>query len=186
MSGDDPKKIVEFPKAELPPEERARRLKMEVERLARLPVVERLFYIECEDVAEKLGLSRDVLKAMVEAQVKANEKRAREDKAEDRQRERRVEKEQSKARQEEERARREQERANKEAVRKQKEKGRAFAEIIKLPKGEREAKLRELAKKLDEDIELLRDELVVLVGRKRRSRAARSSPGPSRSPRWHY
>ena len=52
MSGDDPKKIVEFPKAELPPEERARRLKMEVERLARLPVVERLFYIECEDVAE--------------------------------------------------------------------------------------------------------------------------------------
>ena len=164
MSGDDPKKIVEFPKAELPPEERTCRLKMEAERLASLPVVERLFYVECEDVAEKHGVSRDVMKAMVEAQIKANEKRAREDKAEDRQRERRVKKEQSKTRQEEERARREQERANKEAVRKQKEKGRAFAAIIKLPKGEREAKLKELAKKLDEDIELLRDELVVLVG----------------------
>src|SRR5215467_14269543 len=164
MSGDDLKKIVEFPKAELPPEERARRLTMDVERLARQPAVERLFYIECGDVAEKHGLPRDVIKAMVEAQVKANEKRAREDKAEDRQRERRVEKEQSKTRQEEERARREQERANKEAVRKQKEKGRAFAEIIKLPKGEREAKVRELAKKLDENIELLRDELVVLIG----------------------
>src|SRR5262249_8212490 len=164
MSGDDPKKIVEFPKAEIVPEERARRLKMEVERLASLPVVERLFYVECEDVAEKHGVSRDVMKAMVEAQIKANEKSAREDKAEDRQRERRVEKEQSKTRQEEERARREQERANKEAARKQKEKSRALAAIIKLPKGEREAKLRELAKKLDENIELLRDELVLLVG----------------------
>ena len=85
MSGDDRKKIVEFPKAEIVPEERARRLKMEVERLASLPVVERLFYVECEDVAEKHGVSRDVMKAMVEAQIKANEKRAREDKAEDRQ-----------------------------------------------------------------------------------------------------
>ena len=82
MSDDDPKQIVEFPKAEIVPEERARRLKIEVERLASLPVVERLFYIECEDVAEKHGLSRDVMKAMVEAQIKANEKRAREDRAE--------------------------------------------------------------------------------------------------------
>jgi hypothetical protein len=75
MSGDDPKKIVEFPKAEIVPEERARRLKMEVERLASLPVVERLFYVECEDVAEKHGVSRDVMKAMVKAQIKANENR---------------------------------------------------------------------------------------------------------------
>ena len=79
--------------------------------------------------------------------------------------EQRVEKEQSKARREEEREQqREQERADKEAARKQKEKARAFAAIIKLPKSEREAKLRELAKKLDEDVELLRDELVLLVG----------------------
>ena len=64
MSGDDPKKIVEFPKAEIVPEERARRLKIEVERLASLPAVERLFYIECEGVAEKHGVTRPVLKKM--------------------------------------------------------------------------------------------------------------------------
>src|SRR5262245_7982124 len=149
MSGDDPKKIVEFPKAELPPEERARRLKMEVERLASLPVVERLFYIECEDVAEKLGLSRDVLKAMVEAQVKANEKRAREDKAEDRQRIRRVEKDKVTAQRELARAqakqKREQEQADKEAERKRKERKKAFEAIAKLPLLAHEARLAALA-----------------------------------------
>ena len=92
MSGDDPKQIVEFPKAEIVPEERARRLKIEVDRLASLPVVEWLFYVECKDVAEKHGFSRDVMKAMVEATIKANEKKAREDKAENHRSEQRVEK----------------------------------------------------------------------------------------------
>ena len=104
------------------------------------------------------------MKKMIEATIKDREKTAREDRAENHRSEQRVEKEQSKARREEERARREQERADKEAARKQKEKDRAFAAIIKLPKSEREAKLRELAKKLDEDVELLRDELILLVG----------------------
>src|SRR5262245_53888393 len=168
MSGDDSKKVVEFPKAEVPPEERARRLSVEVDRQAHLPVSESLYYVECTDVAEKHGVSRATMKEMVEATRKANEKKAREDKDEDRQRQRRIEKAQTKARQEEEHKqreqKREQERIEKEAARKQKEKDRALAAIIKLPKGEREAKLRELAKKLGEDIELLRDELVVLVG----------------------
>ena len=48
MSGDDPKQIVEFPKAEIVPEERARRLKIEVDRLASLPVVEWRYYVECD------------------------------------------------------------------------------------------------------------------------------------------
>ena len=74
------------------PEERARRLKIEVDRLASLPVVEWLFYIECEDVAEKHDLSRAVMKAMVEAAIKANEKRAREDRAENPRSEQRAEK----------------------------------------------------------------------------------------------
>ena len=52
MSGDDPKKIVEFPKAEIVPEERARRLKMEVERLASLPVVEWMYYLADGGVAK--------------------------------------------------------------------------------------------------------------------------------------
>ena len=92
MSGDDPKKIVEFPKAEIVPEERARRLKIEVDRLANLPVVEWMYYLSDGGVAEKHGLSRASMKTMVEATIRANEKKAREDKAEDRQRIRRVEK----------------------------------------------------------------------------------------------
>ena len=42
---DDEKKIVDFPKAEVSPEERARRLKVEVDRLASLPPVEWMFYL---------------------------------------------------------------------------------------------------------------------------------------------
>jgi len=164
MSGDDPKKILEFPKAEVPPEERARRLTVEVDRLAGLPVSEWMFYIECEGVAKKHGVTPGQLKQMVQATIKEREKKAREDRAENRRSEQRAEKKQVKARQENERVRREQERAHKETVRKQKEKDRALAAIIKLPKGEREAKLGELAKKLDEDVELLRDELILLVG----------------------
>src|SRR5262249_3573304 len=79
MSGDDPKKIGEFPTAELPPEERARRLNIEVERLARLPRVEWLYYIESTDVAEKHQVSRAILKEMIETTIDANEKKARED-----------------------------------------------------------------------------------------------------------
>jgi Protein of unknown function (DUF3631) len=183
MSGDDPEQIVEFPKAEIVPEERARRLKIEVERLASLPVVERLFYIECEDVAEKHGLSRDVMKAMVEAQIKANEKRAREDRAENHRSEQRVEKAQTKARREEERARREQERADKEAERARKEAERIereqeerrkkletmFAEIADLPRMTHAARLKEAAARLGEDPETLIEEFEVFF-------AARSLP----------
>jgi hypothetical protein len=161
MSGDD-SKIVEFPQPEIAPEERARRLRVEVDRLARLPPVEWMLYLD--EVAKKYGVSAAVLKEMIEATIKANEKKALEDKAEDRQRIQRVEKEQIKARQEKERARREQERADKEAARKQKEKDRAFEALIKLPSVEHEARLVELAKRLGENPEILRDEFAVFVG----------------------
>ena len=72
MSGDDPKTL-EYPNAELSPEERARRLKVEVDRLANLPVVEWQLYLE--DVAKKYGVSRADLKSMVEATIRANEKK---------------------------------------------------------------------------------------------------------------
>jgi hypothetical protein len=111
----DGNSVVEFPQQEIAPEERARRLRVEVDRLARLPLVEWLFYLE--GIAEKHSVPRADLKAMVEATVRANEKKAREDKAEDQQRERRVGKEQIKARREEERARREQEREDPEILR---------------------------------------------------------------------
>ena len=51
-----------------------------------------------EGVAEKHGVPRADLKAMIEATIKLREKKAREDKAEDRQRESQIEKAQTKAR----------------------------------------------------------------------------------------
>src|SRR5262249_41254860 len=148
-SGDGPK-ILEFPNAEVSPEERARRLKVEVERLASLPPVERLFYIECENVAEKHGGSRAAMKAMVEATIRENEKTAAEDKGEDRHRMERVEKDNVTAKREMEREqgkqKRQQERADKEAERKRKEREKAFEAIAKLPRLAHEVRLAELAK----------------------------------------
>jgi hypothetical protein len=95
----DAKKIVDLPKAEVDPEERARRLKVEVERLANLPPVEWMLYLS-EGVAEKHGVDRADMKEMIEATIKAREKKAGEDKAEDRQREQRAEKKQTAARRE--------------------------------------------------------------------------------------
>jgi hypothetical protein len=142
--------IVEFPNAE----ERARRLRGEVERLARLPTVEWIFYLDGS--AEKHGIDKATLKQMVEAVIKEAEKKAREDRGELRRREGRAEKQKSTAKREEER--------KKEAERQQREKEKALAGIIKLPKSEHEGKLKELAKKLGEDIKLLRDELATLIG----------------------
>ena len=161
MNGDDPK-ILELPKAEIAPEERARRLKVEVERLAGLPAVERLFYIESDGVAEKHGVSRAVLKEMVEATIRANEKKAREDKAEDRQRIRRVEKNKVTAQRElareQAKQKREQDQADKEAERKRKERKKAFEAIGKLPVLAHEARLAEHSKRSGEDLDFLRDE----------------------------
>jgi hypothetical protein len=154
MSGDDSKKIVEF---KVPPEERARRLKVEVERLARLPPVEWLLYLN-EGVAEKHGVSRTILREMIEATIKEREKKARENKVEDRQRERRVEKEQTKARREQREQKRELERADKEGERKRKEREKAFEAIAKLPRLAHEARLAELARRSGEDLDFLRDE----------------------------
>ena len=82
---DDPK-ILGFPKAEVPLEERAGRLKTEVDELARKPETEWPYYLERGDIAKKHGIETAALKKMIEATIKANEKKAREDKAEDRQR----------------------------------------------------------------------------------------------------
>src|SRR5262245_51293997 len=95
---------------------------------------------------------------MIETTIKANEKRAREDRAENRRSEQRVEKEQIKARQEEERTRREHDQADKEAERKRKEREKAFEAIAKLPRLAHEARLAELAKRSGENLGFLRDE----------------------------
>jgi hypothetical protein len=169
---DGDKKVVGFPQPEITPEERARRLRVEVERLARLAPGEWLLW--ADEAAEKHNVPRTDLKAMIGATIKANEAKKHEDRAEGRRREgdaerradrqeRRAHQEQERAYKEQERARKERERADKEAARKQKEKDQAFAKLIDLPSMEHEARLAELAKRLDEDLELLRDEFAVFV-----------------------
>ena len=158
----DSNKVVEFSPPEIAPKERARRLRVEVDRLASLPVTEWLFYIESDGVAEKHGISRTVMKEMIEATIKDREKKAREDKAEDRQREQRAEKEEERKRREQKREqdeqRREQEREQKEEERKRKEREKAFAAIARLPRLAHEVRLAELAKRLEEDLDFLREE----------------------------
>jgi hypothetical protein len=161
MSGDDPESI-QFPKAQVPSEERARRLNTEVDRLANLPVAEWMYYVFDGGVAEKHGLSPAAMKTMVEATIKANEKKAREDNAEDRQRIRRVEKEKVAAQREltreQAKQKREQAQADKEAERKRKDRKKAFEAIAKLPLLAHEVRLAELAKRSGEDLDFLRDE----------------------------
>jgi len=72
MSRED--KIVSFPTTaeEVPPEERARRLGVEVDRLAGLPMVEWMLYLP--DTAKKHGIAQTKLKAMVERTIRKCEK----------------------------------------------------------------------------------------------------------------
>ena len=173
MSRDD-SKIVDLPKAEVTSEERARRLKSEVDRLASLPVFEWMFYIATEGVAEKHGVSRADMKKMIEATIKEREKKAREDKAEDhrassaprRKKPRHMggERKRREQKREQDEQRREQERADKEAERKRKERAKEFETIAKLPRLAHEVRLAELAKRLGEDLDFLREEFAVFVG----------------------
>ena len=104
-------KVVGLPNSE---EERARRLKQEVERLAALPIVEWRYYLETGELTKKHGIEAATLKQMVEATIHANEKKAREAKADDRREKQKVERKQER---ENRLSRQEQERVRKEAVR---------------------------------------------------------------------
>jgi putative DNA primase/helicase len=153
--------VVGFPG---PEEERARCLKIEVERLARLPLIEWMFYLD--DTAKKHGLTSAKLKTMVEGVIKAAEKKVREAKAEDQKREQRAERKQATERREERRAserqqreeRREQERADREARARQRELDRELAALAKLPSAEHESRLAALAERLGEDLGFLQDQ----------------------------
>jgi hypothetical protein len=172
VSGEHPSggsdRIVSFP---VSPEEHARRLKVEAERLARLSPAEWIYYVTLDGYAEKYGVDQATLKTMVEAVVKDNEKKAREDRGELRRAEKQrttarresERKQERKEREEERRREREEREARKEAERKDKEKQKALDAIVKLPKGEHEAELRQLARRLGEDLDGLRAELEILL-----------------------
>ena len=95
----------------------------------------------CEIRARWLGVPRATLEGLISAIIKDSERKAREDKAE--------------ARRQEERIRCEQEREQRERKRER---------LISLPSEQHEAKLAELAKRLDEDLAAVRNEFSAFVG----------------------
>src|SRR5262245_3828317 len=179
MSDHPPKngtaQVVGFPNAE----EKARRLRVEVERLARQSPSEWLFWLG--ESAQRHGIEPAKLKQMIEATIRANEKQAREDRGELRRREDRAERQRTKEkeseRKEEHRERveerkrqeREEREARKEAEREEARRKKCeavFAEIANLPKLTHEVRLKEAAARLGEDFAILAEEFeVFLAGR---------------------
>ena len=152
-------------------DERARRLRAEVERLAWMSPAEWLFYVESEGVAEKHGITRAAFKEMIEATIKQREKKAREDRGETRRAEQRrssAEERKSKKETEAERhARKEEERREREETRERERKEKEIAAelktIAKLPTVAHALRLQELAKRLDADIEGLSEQLQYFI-----------------------
>ena len=194
MMADGDDRIVPFPGPEpVPDEERVRRLRAEVERMARLSPGEYLLYLD--EVAKRYDVDKAVLRAMVEAVVKEIEKKAAEDRGELRRREDRDEKRRDAAVRETERKAdraadraerrdrerdRAQERRDREAAKaaekreheeeaKRAKREAAFAEIVDLPQLTHETRLREAATRLGEDAEVMIEEFECF-------RAARTIP----------
>jgi putative DNA primase/helicase len=156
----DDQTVVEFPASkEVSEEESARRIMAEATGLANLSPGEWKIWIDGS--AERLGIVRDKLEAVVVEIIKDHEKKTREAKTETRRSEQRAEKSRKEA---DRKSEREQQRVDREAERKSKDKAKAFAAIIKLPVDQHEAKLTELAKHLDVDLAVLREEFSELVG----------------------
>ena len=81
-------KVLDFPKAEITSEEKARRAMAEAKRLASLAPGEWRLWID--RAAERLGVPRATLEGLISAIIKDSERKAREDKAEARRQEERV------------------------------------------------------------------------------------------------
>ena len=111
--------------------------------------------------AQRLGVERAVLEGVVKEIIKDQEKKQRAEQAETRRQDQRAERSQKDA---ERKREREQAQILRDGERKEKEKAKALADIAKLPAVQHEAKLAELAKRLDEDVSTLRDEFIDLVG----------------------
>src|SRR5262245_60896432 len=113
-SDNSPDGVVSFPGAE----ERARRLRLEVERLARLPTVEWMFYAADASYVARYGVDCATFKRMVEDVVEENKKKQHDEQVERRRIEDRAEKqrtanEREKERKDERRAQREKKDAEK-------------------------------------------------------------------------
>jgi hypothetical protein len=163
------------------PEEKQRRLMVEVHRLAGLATVDWTFQLQSRAAyfTEHFGVSPAEMKALILARLKDIEKaKAEERRIETRDKKKHkadvkekeiVETEKQKAeaaakkaaKQEAERAKRE---AEKEAERKAKEKAKTFGNIMRLPVARHEKELQRLAERLDEDVVALREEFQEFLG----------------------
>ncbi len=102
-----------------------------------------------------------ILQDLIVAIIKDSEKKARDAETAARRQELAVRREQERKRREQ---KREQERTDKRAERKRKEKEKAFESLISLPNEQQETRLGELAKRLDEDVAVIRDHFTAFVG----------------------
>src|SRR6476660_2580729 len=156
--------VLDFPKAEITSEEKARRAMAEANRLASLTPGEWRLWVDRS--AERLGVPRATLEGFISAIIKDSERKAREDKAEARRQEERVRRGQEREQRE---RKREQERVDREAEHKRKEKEKAFGSLINLPSEQHEARLADLARRLDEDLAAIRDDFTAFVGMETRA-----------------
>jgi len=170
----------------IPSEERAARLKTDVNWLAHESQAIWRWWLP--DYAKRHGLDEAKLREMIEAEIEANEKKAREQKLEDERREQRAEKQaEKKARQEKAKAKEERDEierqdrrarrdardqlaAERRARQRQLEIDQQLAIILKQPIAEHDSRLMETATRLGEDINGLRAQFVELLDAERERR----------------
>ena len=157
MSSDE--KVLDFPRVEVTPEESARRVMVEATRLASLAPGEWRLWIDRS--AERLRIPRATLQDLIVAIIKNSEKMARDAETAARRQELAVRREQERKQREQ---KREQERIDKRTEHKRKEKEKAFESLISLPNEQQESRLGELAKRLNEDVAVIRDHFTAFVG----------------------
>ena len=151
--------VLDFPRAEVTPEESTRRVMVEATRLASLAPGEWRLWIDRS--AERLRIPRATLQDVIAAIIKDREKKAQDAETAARRQELAVRREQERKQREQ---KREQERIEKRAEHKRKEKEKAFESLISLPSEQQEIRLGELAKRLDEDVAVIRDHFTAFVG----------------------
>ena len=149
MSSDE--KVLDFPRVEGTSEENARRVMVEATRLASLAPGEWRLWIDRS--AERLRIPRAILEDVIAAIIKDSETKARDAETAARRQELAVRREQERKQREQ---KREQERTDKRAEHKRKEREKAFEGLISLPSEQQETRLGELAKRLDEDVAIIR------------------------------
>ena len=132
---------------------------VEATRLASLAPGEWRLWIDRS--AERLRIPRAILQDLIVAIIKDSEKKAREAETAARRQELAVRREQERKQREQ---KREQERIDKRAEHKREEKEKAFESLISLPNEQQETRLGELAKQLDEDVAVIRDDFAAFVG----------------------